>query len=37
MRSGDIGVIAKLRGRRFIGFDTNQDNLLIAMKRIDQT
>ena len=37
MRSGDIGVIAKLRGRQFIGFDTNQDNLLIAMKRIDQT
>ena len=37
MRSGDIGVIAKLRSRRFIGFDTNQDNLLIAMKRIDQT
>jgi len=37
MRNGDIGVIAKMRGRRFIGFDTNQDNLLIAMKRIDQT
>jgi len=37
IRSGDIGVIAKMRGRRFIGFDTNQDNLLIAMKRIDQT
>ncbi len=37
MRSGNIGIIAKLRGRRFIGFDTNQDNLLIAMKRIDQT
>jgi len=37
MRNGDIGVITKLRGRRFIGFDTNQDNLLVAMKRIDQT
>jgi site-specific DNA-methyltransferase (adenine-specific) len=37
MRSGDIGVIAKVRGRRFIGFDTSQDNLLFAMKRIDQT
>lgn len=37
MRSGEIGVISKLRGRRFIGFDTNQDNLLIAMKQIDQT
>lgn len=37
MHNGDIGVIAKERGRRFVGFDTNQDNLLIAMKRIDQT
>ncbi|MEE8342129.1 MAG: site-specific DNA-methyltransferase [Candidatus Neomarinimicrobiota bacterium] len=37
MRNGDIGVISKGRGRRFIGFDTNQDNLLIAMKRIDQS
>jgi len=37
MRGGDVGVIAKLRGRRFIGFDIDQDNLLIAMKRIDQT
>jgi len=37
MRRGDVGVIAKLRGRRFIGFDIDQDNLLIAMKRIDQT
>lgn len=37
MRSGEIGVLSKLRGRRFIGFDTNQDSLLIAMKHIDQT
>ena len=37
MQSGDIGVTAKIHGRRFIGFGTNQDNLLIAMKRIDQT
>ncbi len=37
MRNGEIGVISKLRGRRFIGFDTDQDNLLIAMKHIDQT
>ena len=37
MRSGDVGVITKQRGRRFIGFDTNQDSLLIAMKHIDQT
>lgn len=37
MRSGGVGVITKQRGRRFIGFDTNQDSLLIAMKHIDQT
>ena len=37
MRSGEIGVISKLRGRRFIGFDTDQDSLLLAMKQIDQT
>lgn len=37
MRSGEVGIITKLRGRRFIGFDTNQDKLLIAMKQIDQT
>jgi len=37
MRRGEIGVISKLRGRRFIGFDVNQDNIVIAMKHIDQT
>jgi hypothetical protein len=37
MRTGDIGVISKLRGRRFIGFDVNQDNVIIAMKHIDNT
>lgn len=37
MRSGEVGIIAKQHGRRFIGFDTNQDNILIAMKHIDQT
>ena len=37
MRNGEIGVISKLRGRRFIGFDTDQDSLLLAMKQIDQT
>ena len=34
-RSGGIGVIAKNMGRRFIGFETDQDRLLMAMKRID--
>lgn len=35
-RSGGIGVAAKKMGRRFIGFETNKDQLLMAMKRIDQ-
>ncbi len=35
-RSGGIGVVAKSRGRRFIGFETNKDQCLMAMKRIDQ-
>jgi len=34
-RSGGIGVIAKNMGRRFIGFESDQDRLLMAMKRID--
>ena len=34
-RSGSIGVIAKKMGRRFIGFESDQDRLLMAMKRID--
>ena len=34
-RSGGIGVIAKKMGRRFIGFESDQDRLLMAMKRID--
>jgi site-specific DNA-methyltransferase (adenine-specific) len=33
--SGGIGVIAKKMGRRFIGFESDQDRLLMAMKRID--
>ncbi len=36
MRSGSTGVAAKQLGRRFIGVEVNQDNLLLAMKRIDQ-
>ena len=34
-RSGGIGLIAKNMGRRFIGFESEQDRLLMAMKRID--
>lgn len=34
-RSGSTGVIAKKMGRRFIGFESDQDRLLMAMKRID--
>ena len=36
MRNGDVGVAANKRGRRFIGFETNKDLLLLSMKRIDQ-
>ncbi len=35
MRAGGTGVAAKKLGRRFIGMEVNQDNLLLAMKRID--
>ena len=34
-RSGGTGVMAKKMGRRFIGFESDQDRLLMAMKRID--
>ena len=37
MRKGSVGVAAKSMGRRFIGFETDQDSLLMAMKRIDQS
>ena len=37
MASGCVGVVSKKTGRRFIGFESNQDQLLLAMKRIDQT
>ena len=36
MGSGQTGVAAKKMGRRFIGFDQDQDRCLLAMKRIDQ-
>ena len=34
---GLTGSVAKIMGRRFIGLEINQDRLLMAMKRIDQT
>ncbi len=36
MRAGGVGVVAKKMGRRFIGFESDQDRLLVAMKRIDR-
>ena len=35
MRQGSVGVAVKHLGRRFIGFETDKDSLLLAMKRID--
>ena len=35
-RSGGIGVISKRMGRRFIGFESDKDQLLMALKRIDK-
>ncbi|MFL3025775.1 MAG: DNA-methyltransferase [Candidatus Neomarinimicrobiota bacterium] len=35
-RSGGIGVISKKMGRRFIGFESDKDRLLMALKRIDK-
>ena len=37
MRRGSVGVAVKNKGRRFIGFETDQDSLLVAMKQIDQS
>ncbi len=35
MRNAGVGLIAKKTGRRFVGFETDQDKLLMAMKRMD--
>ena len=35
-RTGGVGIISKKMGRRFIGFESDQDRLLMAMKRIDK-
>ena len=37
MGTGSVGVVTKKLGRRFIGFEADQDQLLISMKRIDQS
>ena len=37
MGIGDSGVACKQSGRRFIGFETNKDHLLLGMKRIDNS
>ena len=37
MSIGDVGVACKTRGRRFIGFETNKDNLLLSMKRVENS
>ena len=37
MGFGDVGIVCKNNGRRFIGFETNKDYLLLAMKRIDNS
>ncbi len=37
MRVGDVGVACKKSGRRFIGFETNKDQMLLSMKRVDKT
>ena len=37
MSIGDVGVACKTKGRRFIGFETNKDNLLLSMKRVENS
>ena len=37
MSVGDVGVACKEQGRRFIGFETNKDNILVSMKRIESS
>ncbi len=36
MNSGSVGLVSKKSGRRFIGFESNQDQLLLSMKRINE-
>jgi site-specific DNA-methyltransferase (adenine-specific) len=37
MGYGDVAVTCKKSGRRFIGFETNKDHLLLGMKRVDNS
>ena len=37
MSIGDVGVACKTKGRRFIGFETNKDHLLLSMKRVENS
>ena len=36
MKDGSVGLVSKKSGRRFIGFESNQDKLLLGMKRINE-
>ena len=36
MNDVNVGLVSKKSGRRFIGFESNQDKLLLAMKRINE-
>ena len=36
MGYGDVALACKKHGRRFIGFETNKDQLLLGMKRVDR-
>ena len=37
MGIGDVGVTCKRKGRRFIGFETDNDQMLLSMKRLDNS
>ena len=37
MGVGDVGVACKNKGRRFIGFESDKDNLLLSMKRVENS
>ena len=37
MGVGDVGVACKETGRRFIGFEIHKDNLLLSMKRVENS
>ena len=37
MGYGDVAITCKNSGRRFIGFETNKDHLLLGMKRVDMS